>query len=269
MSSGGGGLAGRRIVVTRRPGQSGSLVARLRERGATVLEVPATVIGPPADAGPLDAALQRLERFDWLVFSSANAVEAVRDRLAHLGLPGALGARGPRLASVGPATTRSLETAFPDDPVALEPERDYRAAGLVRAFEARGCERAKMLLPASSRAREELPSGLRGLGADVSVVVAYATLEPPGLREAVGRCLDRGFDAATFAAPSAVEAFAAAAGERSQGLAAAVIGPTTEAAARAAGFEVLAAASPSTVEGLVAALERVLGAGAGEVRFDK
>jgi uroporphyrinogen-III synthase len=71
--------------------------------------------------------------------------------------------------------------------------------------------------------------------------------------------LAEGFDAATFAAPSAVEAFAAAAGPRSAGLPAVVIGPTTEAAARAAGFEVLGAASPSTAEGLVEALERVLG----------
>jgi uroporphyrinogen-III synthase len=161
---------------------------------------------------------------------------------------------------VGPATTRSLQKAFPDDRVALEPEGDYRAAGLVRAFEARGCGGEKVLLPASSRAREELPSGLRALGAEVSVVVAYATLEPPGLREAVGRCLDEGFDAATFAAPSAVEAFAGAAGERFRGLPAVVIGPTTEAAARTAGLEVLAVASPSTVEGLLQALERVLGA---------
>jgi uroporphyrinogen-III synthase len=263
MSGSGEALAGRRIVVTRRPGQSAALVERLRERGATVLEVPATVIGPPAEAGPLDAALRGLERFDWLVFSSANAVEAVRDRLAHLGLPAALGVRGPRLASVGPATTRSLERAFPDDRVELEPDRDYRAAGLVRAFETRGCGGEKVFLPASSRAREELPSGLRALKAEVSVVVAYTTLEPPGLREAVGRCLGEGFDAATFAAPSAVQAFAAAAGERSRGLAAVVIGPTTEAAARAAGFEVLAAASPSTVDGLVEALERVLGAAPG------
>jgi uroporphyrinogen-III synthase len=97
----------------------------------------------------------------------------------------------------------------------------------------------------------------------VTVAAAYSTVDAPGLREAVGRCLGDGFDAATFAAPSAVEAFAAAAGERAPGLAAVVIGPTTEAAARAAGFRVLTVASPSTVEGLVAALERVLGAGTG------
>jgi len=252
-------LAGRRIVVTRRRGQSASLVELLRVRGATVLEVPATMIGPPPEPAPLDDALRELERFDWLVFTSANAVGAVRDRLGQLGLPSGITARGPRIASVGAATTRALRHAFPDDGVDLEPESDYRAAGLVRSFEARGCAGAAVLLPVSSRARDELPSGLRALGAEVSAVVAYATLEPPDLREAVSACLDEGFDAAVFAAPSAVEAFVAAAGPRAEGLRAVVIGPTTEAAARAAGCEVLATASPSTAEGLVEALERALG----------
>jgi len=252
-------LAGRRIVVTRRPGQASRLIGLLRERGAAVAEVPATAIGPPEDPRPLDAALRDIERFDWVVLTSANAVTAVRDRLASLGLPGRLGTGDLGIASVGSATTRAIGEAFPDDTVELEPESDYRAAGLLRAFEAVGCGGAAVLVPASSRAREELPSGLRALGAEVTVVEAYATIEPSGLREAVARCLREGFDAVTFAAPSAVEAFASAGAARAAGLPAVVIGPTTEAAARAAHFRVLATASPSTTEGLVAALERVLG----------
>jgi uroporphyrinogen III methyltransferase/synthase len=252
-------LAGRRIVVTRRPEQAGRLVGLLQDRGAEVLEVPATAIGPPDDPGPLDRALDDLGRFDWVVFTSANAVTAVRDRLAARGRPLRLGESGLRLASVGPATTRALGEAFPDDAVALEPESEFRAAGLVRAFAAAGCRGAALFVPASSRAREELPSGLRDLGAEVTVVAAYAPVEPPGLAPAVSGCLDEGFDAATFAAPSAVEAFAAAAPGGVKGRPAVVIGPTTEVAARKAGFRVLATAAPSTAEGLVAALERVLG----------
>jgi len=259
MSDTGETLRGRRIVVTRRRGQAATLVDLLRARGATVLEVPATEIGPPPEPGPLDAALRALEKFDWVVFPSANAARAVKDRLGQLGLSSTIGARGTRIASVGEATTRVLQRTFPDDRVELEPESDYRAAGLVRSFEARGCAGATVLLPTSTRARDELPSGLRALGAEVTVAVAYATVEPPGLRDAVQRCLAAGFDAATFAAPSAVGAFATAAGHRSVGLRAVVIGPTTEAAARAAGFEVLGTASPFTAEGLVEALERVLG----------
>jgi uroporphyrinogen-III synthase len=264
-----GTLAGRRIVVTRRREQAESLARLLSERGATVLFAPATDVGPPEDCGPLDQVLRRLEEFDWVSFSSANAVAAVRDRLEALGLPGALGVRGPRLASVGPATTRALEEAFPEDSVALEPESDYRAAGLLRAFEARGVAGARVLHPASSRARDELPSGLRALGAEVTVAVAYATVDAPGLSEAVERCSAEGFDAVTFAAPSAAQAFARAVGASGtvvgagegprEGLPAAVIGPTTETAAREAGFRIVAVASPSTAEGLVAALEGALG----------
>ena len=89
--------------------------------------------------------------------------------------------------------------------------------------------------------------------------MAYTTIEPPGLEDAVGRCLEQGFDLALFASPSAVEAFARTAGARAAGLPAAVIGPTTEAAARAAGLDVLGVASPSTLEALVATAERLLG----------
>jgi uroporphyrinogen-III synthase len=254
-----GTLEGRRIVVTRRRRQAEALVEMLRARGAAVLEVPATEIGPPPDRTGLDAALRGLDEFDWVVFTSANAVEAVRRRRVQLGLSGPLSTHRTRVASVGSATTGALRRGFPGDRVELEPDSDYRAAGLVGAFAARGCAGETVLLPVSSRARRELADGLRALGAEVSVVTAYATLEPAGLRDAVRHCLAEGFDAVTFAAPSAVEAFAAGAGARGEGLPAVVIGPTTEAAARAEGFDVLATASPSTVEGLVAALERALG----------
>jgi uroporphyrinogen-III synthase len=257
--TGGGPLEGRRVVVTRRPEQAASLVRLLRSRGATVLEAPTTSIGSPADPRPLDAALRRLDAFDWVVFTSANAVTAVRERLPLLGLPLRLRPRGPRLASVGAATTRALGLAFPGEVVDVEPAADFSAAGLLEAFRGRGCAGEGFLVPASSLAREELPSGLEALGARVTVAEAYATVPAPDLRASVERCLREGFDVVTFAAPSAAEAFAEAAGARARGLAAVAIGPTTRDAARAAGFEVLATAAPSTVEGLVEAVERVLG----------
>ncbi len=259
MSGGEGTLAGRRIVVTRRKDLAASLVRLLSERGATVLEVPATTMGPPEDSGPLDAALRGLSGFHWVSFSSANAVSAVRDRLAALALPNRLAPGGGRIASVGPATTRALREAFPDDVVEVEPESDFSAAGLVRAFGERGIAGATVLIPASNLARPELPSGLRALGAEVTVAVAYTTGEPPELGPAVQACLAEGVDAVTFAAPSAARAFSAAAGPRGSGLPAVVIGATTEAAARSVGMSILAVASPSTVEGLVAALEKALG----------
>jgi uroporphyrinogen-III synthase len=230
----------------------------LEERGASVLEVPAIEIAAPPDPGPLDDALTALERYDWLVLTSANAVGAVLGRLVVLGLEPRLTARGPRIASVGPATTAALRASFPEDRVALEPVGDFRAAALVESFARRGVKGARVLVPASTRARDELARGLRGLGADVDVVAAYATVEPANLAQVVLRCLEDGLDLALFASPSAVEGFAHAAAGRVEGLPVVVIGPTTEAAARAARMEVRAVASPSTIEGLVAAAERVL-----------
>jgi uroporphyrinogen-III synthase len=250
-------LQGRRIVVTRRQGQSASLVDRLRELGATVLEVPAIEIVPPEDPGPLDAALGGLDRYDWIVLTSPNAVAALLTRLTVLGLYPRL-SQGARLASVGPATTIALHSSFPEDKVALEPKQDYSAEGLLAAFAGPSLAGKRVLLPTSTAARDTLAEGLRRLGAQVQVVAAYATIEPPGLDAAVASCLEGGFDLALFASPSSIEAFARAAGPRASGLPVAVIGPTTEAAARARGFDVRGVASPSTVEALVATAERLL-----------
>jgi uroporphyrinogen-III synthase len=235
-------------------------VRLLQERGARVIEVPSIDVAPPADSSALDDALRAPGRFQWLVFTSANAVDAVAARLEALGLPPRLTSHGPKLASVGPATTAALRSAFPDDLVALEPVQGFRASELARVFAREPMAGVRVLLPCSSRARDELPRELRALGAEVLAVVAYETVEPADLGRRVARCLEEGFDLVAFASPSAVEAFASAAGERVRGLPAVAIGPTTAEAARAAGLDVRAIAAPSTAEGLVAAAELVLAA---------
>ncbi len=251
-----GTLTGRRIVVTRRRGQAVSLVQQLQARGATVLEVPSIEIVPPAEVAPLDGALRSLAGYQWVVFTSSNAVQAVIGRLAVLGLPPKLAPA--RVASLGPATTSAVRQAFPADPVVLEPEGEFRATGLAAAFARRGVRGARVLFPAGSQAREELPLELRNLGAHVDVIEAYTTHQPPDLAPRVQACLEGGFDLLTFASPSAVEAFAAAAGGRQRGLPAVVIGPTTARAAQGAGFELRGTAQPSTTEGLVEAVEQAL-----------
>jgi uroporphyrinogen-III synthase len=261
-----GPLAGRRLVVTRGKGPSSRLATLLAERGASVLEIPAIEIVAPPDWEPLDTALGALETYRWVVLTSANAVSALLGRIAVLGLEPRLGARGPKVACVGPATASALRASFPADAVALAPASGFGADALLGAFEERGVRGARVLLPSSTRAREELPRGLRALGAEVDVVAAYATIEPAGLAEAVARCLEEGFDLALFASPSAGEGCAHAAGARVLGLRVAVIGPTTEAAARAAGMAVEATAQPATADGLVAAAERALGGASGPGR---
>lgn len=240
-----------RVLLTRQPGQAGALRDGLRALGAEVVEVPLIEIVPPSDPRPLDAALNALDRYRWVAFTSANAVHAVADRLEAraLGWPAAV-----RVASVGPATSAAVAERLPGAAVALEPETDHRAEGLLLAFGAHALPGCPILLPASERARDVLPRGLRERGAEVTVVAAYGNLAPADLPARLAAALAGGIDLVTFASPTAVEGFVAAAPPRPWPPAA-VIGPVTEEAARAAGFTVAALAAPSTAAGLAASVQ--------------
>ena len=246
-------LAGRRIVVTRRPEQSAGLCVRLAEMGATVVELPLIEVAPPAEMAPLDGALRGLARYDWVAFTSANAVRSVSERMTDLGL-GERALTSRKVASVGPATTRALRECFPDLTVSVEAAQ-HDAESLLKDL-APGARGLRFLVPTSDRARDVLPAGLREAGAEVDVVVAYRTVAPADTRERVLAGLRAGVDLVTFASPSAVESFVAAAAEWVPRIAAAVIGPVTEEACRRAGIDVKVVASPATAHGLADALAR-------------
>ena len=248
-------LSGRTILVTRRPEQSSALITGLRSLGATVFEVPLIEVVPPVDGGPLDAALKSLDRYDWIVFTSANAVRAVADRVRTMGrLP-----RFPRGASVGPATTEATDEYLPACAIEVEPLADFRAEGLLATFKDADVRGRKFLLPVSDKSREVLAEGLKARGGEVDRIVAYRTMPPADARRKLAVALASGVDAVTFASPSAVENFVEIAPQRGQGVRAAVIGPVTEAKARALGLDVIAVAEPSTAEGLLVALTRAVG----------
>jgi len=246
-------LAGRRIVVTRRPEQAGGLVARLNELGATVVELPLIEVAPPLQMAPLDDALRGLAAYHWVLFTSANAVRAVSERMTDLGL-GERALTSRKIASVGPATTRALREFFPGVSVAVEAAK-HDAEALLGELQA-GAQGLRFLFPTSDRSRDVLPAGLREAGGEVDVVVAYRTVAPPGLRERIMDSLRNGADLVTFASPSAVENFVAAATEVIPQTRAAVIGPVTEHACRAAGIAVSVVAEPPSSEGLTRAIAR-------------
>lgn len=247
-------LERRRILVTRRPEQAATLAGELAALGAEVIEIPTIEVVAVEDPAPLDAALRRLETYDWLLLTSANAVRFVAERLEALGLSLAPAAAGRlRVGSVGASTTAAFEARF-GRPVDLQPAAEFRAEGLAAALSATGVSGRRCLLPASDKAREVLPELLVREGAEVDRVVAYCTRPAPGVAERVRAFGDPGVDMATFASPSAVEGLRAAAPEFCSGLPAAVIGPVTERAARDAGLDVRVVAAPSTEQGLVAAL---------------
>ena len=214
--------------------------------------MPLVAMVPPADPAALRRAAAALDQYDWIVLTSANAVEALAG--AREGPPGPLPA-SLRVATVGPATTRAVRERLGAE-VALEPRHEYQAEGLLEAFRGVEVEGRRVLLPVSDRARDVLATGLRARGATVDVVNAYRTITPPGSAAALLRAVSARTDLVTLASPSAVEGLTAALGRAAMGLPAGVIGPVTERAARAAGLAVEVVAAPSTTAGLVDAIRR-------------
>lgn len=156
-------LAGLRVVVTRAARQAMGLLGAFEAAGARVELLPLLTLVPPRDPQPLGEAISQLASFDWVVFTSANAVGPFAERL--LGpLPAGL-----KVAVVGPATARSArERALP---VHLE-AGTAEAEGLLAALEG-GAAGRRFLLPQAADARPLLASGLEAAGARVTAVAAY------------------------------------------------------------------------------------------------
>jgi uroporphyrinogen-III synthase len=197
----------RTVVVTRAEGRDGPLSRELRGMGLEVLSWPAVAIGT-GNTTALDAALDAVRSFDWIVFASRNAVAAVLARLE--GPP-----QGVAVAAVGRATALTLrERGWPVD---LVPDESH-AAALVAAFAAHwsgtGAAGSRVLYPASSRALPTIATGLEQLGARVTQVEAYRTeatsLDLPECRAWIAR---DGIAAVTFASPSAVSELARSLGD--------------------------------------------------------
>lgn len=245
-------LHGWRILVTRAQVPSSKLGERLSAAGADVVEVPATRI-EPLDPGPVRGAIAHLDAYDWIVFTSQNAVDLFWSELTEQRLD-ARALAGVRVAVVGPATSTALagRGIVPD----VMPAR-FVAEGVIDALRSRDDLRGtRVLYAAADGARDVLPNGLHDLGATVDVVPLYrSTPDPTSIdaarafaREATEHSL------AAFTSASAVRAFADAAAGEGARVAAASIGPVTTAAAREAGLEVVVEATESTIPALVTAI---------------
>jgi uroporphyrinogen III methyltransferase/synthase len=242
-------LFGRKVVVTRARAQASQLSDKLEVLGAEVVEVPAIEIGDPEDGGAaLRAAVDRIDGYDWVVFTSPNGVDRF---FAHVPDSRALG--GVQVAAIGPGTADALARAriVPD----LVPPR-FVAESLLEAFPRRG-DGGRVLLARAAVAREVLPDGLRALGWDVDVVEAYCTRSGHPGEKALASARDA--DAVTFTSSSTVTNYLDVAGSERVPPVVACIGPVTAATAREHGLDVTVEAAEHTVDGLVDALVSVLG----------
>ena len=246
-------LQGRRVVVTRAPGQAGQLSRLLSEAGADPIEFPAIAIAPPSDPRPLRAALDRLDSYRWLVLTSANGV-------LH-GLGRGRPFRG-GVAAVGPATAAALrEFGWSVD---WTPD-EARGAAVAEELPIGPGER--VLLLRSDLADGSLARRLGERGARVDDVVAYRTVprqEPaPELRS----LFERGtVDAVVLMSPSAVDGLLNGCGADPglyAGVALVSVGPTTSARIRARRLTLAAEAAAPAPEAVIEALGSAFGAKTG------
>ncbi|MDP9037655.1 MAG: uroporphyrinogen-III synthase [Acidobacteriota bacterium] len=230
-----GTLAGKRVLVTRAPHQASVLADRLRESGAEPVLIPTIAIAEPHSLAALDAALACLETYDWMVFTSANAVEAFHRRAQFhriTQLPR-------RIAAIGPATERAANAV--GLAVDLVPDKSV-AESLAEALlpQASG---SRFLLVRAAEARDLIPDALRNAGGAVTVAEAYRNEVPASsvaaLRElfATRESLP---DAATFTSASTARNLAALLEEAGlvlpETVVRASIGPITSAAMRDLGM---------------------------------
>ena len=288
-------LNGIRVLIGRARHQAGALSAELRKLGAEVIEIPFIEIRKPRSFQPLNDALKNLARYDWLILTSVNGVEAMWKRLEKLGLArfqqarilslqdgeehgfsraakraqtdAALAAGGRvRIAAIGPATKKAIEQR--GIRVDVVP-KEYVAESVVRSLRTK-VKGKHILLVRARVARDVIPHELRRAGASVDVVEAYQTVVPQSSRIRLRAALknpNRRPHVITFTSSSTVRNFVELLGASAHGrgrerhlslngIRTASIGPVTSSTLRELGLPVDIEARQFTIPGLIKAIMR-------------
>jgi uroporphyrinogen III methyltransferase/synthase len=266
-------LAGKRVVVTRAPEQAQELISCLEGYGAEVLLLPTISFADPVDTIILDAALRSLDRIDWIIFTSENAVKFFVKRVRALGIDVAELQRKTRIAAVGPTTASAAAAEGLRVEYVAKKQRGESLAEELRP-ELGG---KRILLPQSDLAKDDLARMLREFAGQVIDAVAYRTVvpgadalvaggrirgteEPADPAAATLGVIRKGeVDVISFASPSAFRNFAEMLGAEtmrslSESAKIAAIGPTTARAIRDDGWSVAIEASEATSHGLADAI---------------
>jgi uroporphyrinogen-III synthase len=257
-----GPLAGKRILVTRAHRQAEGLSSRLRELGAEVIEAPVIEIRPPDSFEELDAALNEILQYDWLILTSVNGVEALFSRLDPLGLS-VDSLQHLKIAAIGPATEERIQ----DHGLVVDivPQK-YVAEDVVRSLR-KQVKGERVLLARARVARDVIPEELRNAGARVDVVEVYQTVVPENAKE----MLEKVFRQAelphviTFTSSSTVKNFLSTIlgteiPSKLSKIKLASIGPVTSETLREFGMPVHVEGDEYTMDGLAQAIVRMFGA---------
>jgi uroporphyrinogen-III synthase len=253
-----------RILITRSPHQASELAAALRAHGADPILIPTIELTAPTTYAPLDAALTHLGQFHWLLFTSANAVEAFAARIKQLSILYPLPSTLCLTAAIGPATARALEaigltpTLIPEQAVA----ESFATALLPHAHQPDGGP-TRFLLIRAETARDHLPDALRAAGAEVIIAPAYRTIIPEASVKAIRDLFATAANhptAITFTSSSAAENLFALLKSANRtlppGILRASIGPITSQTLINLGYPPQIEAQQATVTSLVEALKK-------------
>ena len=247
-------LFGKRVLVTRTRTQASTLSDRLTQMGAQPLELPTIEIQPMADYSDLDRALGEATAYDWMVFSSANAVDIVFDRLSTLGLDARV-LHSTQIAAIGPATRRRLSGR---GIIADFMPTSFVAGSAVDELNDLGMDGKRVLLPQAEIARDVLRQGLIELGASVDAIPVYRTVTPEKTAEMLREILTEGIDIATFTSSSTASNLVELLEGNTSALkdaTIACIGPITAERAADLGLSADIVATEHTIAGLIEAVE--------------
>ena len=247
-------LFGKGVVITRPERQADDLAKLLAAEGANPIAFPTIAIEPPSDWTELDAALERLEKYNWLIFTSANGVHFFFERLRQKGRD-IRDLKGIRICCIGPATAGQVEARGLR--VDLVPE-EYIAEGILQSFAGMDVQGQNILIPRAAKARDILPETLKNQGATVDVVTAYSTVRSEKKKDELEARLSSGdVDVITFTSSSTVTNFVEIMGRDyilPPSVRIACIGPVTAQTAQKAGFTIDIVQQEYTMQGLVKSL---------------
>jgi len=248
-------LTNRRILITRARGQASALATQLEALGATTILIPTIEIAPPCSYCAMDAALASIRSFDWLIFTSGNAVQSFVDRSRLLKLE----PQAKRIAAIGSATAKAVVEAGMT--VDLIPPQAI-AESLAESLRPHA-ENSNMLLVRAATARDILPETLTAAGASVTIAEAYRNIIPTDSIEQLRTLFTANPpDAITFTSASTAQnlmaLLEAASLQMPQGIVLASIGPITSQAMQDLNLKPTIEATEPNIPALIQALTRHL-----------
>jgi uroporphyrinogen III methyltransferase/synthase len=245
-------LRGKRILITRARKQAEEFSSLLEDYGAEVFVFPTIEIALPEDWQPLDKTLEKLDTYDWIIFTSVNGVKYFAQRLKEKGITRAALA-SKKICAIGPRTQKEL--AKMGLTITFMPT-EYRAEGVAEGLKAQGIQGKKILLPRAREARRILPEALREAGALVDEVEVYQTVKPARGKASLEAILKKGIDVVVFTSSSTVRNFMELLSDKTalNGVKVATIGPVTGETAGEYGLEPVISPAEYTIPGLVEAM---------------